>query len=184
VKRAFKSIVTVLCLGALALVVVGILVPTLLGYQRYIIVGGSMTGTIAKGSVVYERLVPVSQLKTGDIITFVPPGFSEPVTHRIIAIEKGQDGRVAYQTKGDFNSVKDPWKMNLAGPRQPRYVFHIPYIGYVLAGVAIRKVRMILIGIPALVIAMSLLWSLWRQAGDDVKNQENGGSAAGDGSEA
>ena len=176
-KRVLKGIVTLLCVGAIVIVVLIVVVPALLGLQRYVITGGSMTGTISRGSVIYSRLTPTDQLKVGDIITFYPPGHSEPVTHRIIAIDKGQDGRLAFHTKGDFNQVADPWKVNLVQPKQARYLMHIPYIGYVLAALAIRQVRMILIGLPALVIAISLIWSLWTKAGEEVERQQAGGDA-------
>jgi signal peptidase I len=177
VKRILKGIVTLLCVGALAIVVLIIVVPALLGLQRYVITGGSMTGTISRGSVIYSRLTPTTQLKVGDIITFYPPGHSAPVTHRIIAIDHGQDGRPVFHTKGDFNEVADPWKVNLVQPEQARCVWHIPYVGYALAALAIRRVRMILIGLPALIIAISLLWSLWTKAGEEVRRQEAGGDA-------
>jgi len=182
-RRLGRWIVTLLCLGALTLAVL-MFVPTLLGMQRYVITGGSMTGSIPKGSVIYSRLAPVEQLRVGDVITFRPPGYTTPVTHRIIAIDPGADGRLAFSTKGDFNEAADPWKMNLVGPRQARYVFHIPYVGYLLAGLAIRQVRMVLIGLPALLIAISLLWSLWRQAGEDVRRQEEGEAPSDAGSQA
>jgi signal peptidase I len=172
VKRAIRAASTVLIAGALAIVVLVILVPALLGLQRYVITGGSMTGTIAKGSVIYSRLTPVGQLHEGDIITFAPPGYSAPVTHRIISITKGQDGRMVFRTKGDFNKVADPWRINLMQPTQARYVFKIPYLGYFLALLSIRQVRMLLIGLPAVLIAVSLLWSLWSKAGEDVRVQE------------
>lgn len=175
-KRIVKGVVTLLCIGALAIVVLIIVVPALLGLQRYVITGGSMTGTISKGSVIYSKLTPTEQLKVGDIITFFPPGYNAPVTHRIIAIEQGQDGRSVFRTKGDFNQVADPWKVNLVQPKQARYVLHIPYIGYVLAALAIRQVRMILIGLPALIIAISLLWSLWTKAGEELQRREAGGA--------
>jgi signal peptidase len=172
VKRVFQRVVTILCVTALLFVVLAIVVPALLGLQRYVITGGSMTGTIAKGSVIYSKLTPVEQLKVGDIITFHPPGYSTPVTHRIVGIEDGPDGRAAFCTKGDFNEVADPWgAVSLHEPRQARYVFNIPLFGYVLAALTIRTVRMTLIGIPAILIALSLLWSLWRQAGDQVAQQ-------------
>jgi len=71
---------------------------------------------------------------------------------------------------------------HLVEPRQARYVFHIPAIGYFLAALAIRQVRMILIGLPALVIAVSLLWSLWKKAGDEVERRESYESAGSAGS--
>ena len=56
------------------------------------------------------------------------------VTHRIIAIEAGPDGRPAFRTKGDFNEAADPWNpVTLNEPQQARYVFQIPVLGYVLA---------------------------------------------------
>jgi signal peptidase len=163
---------TVLCIAALAIVAVVIVVPALLGMQRYVITGGSMTGTFSKGSVIYSRLTPTNQLKVGDIITFVPPGYSSSITHRIIGIEQGRDGRRVYHTKGDFNAAADPWAVNLVELRQARYVLQIPYIGYILAALAIRQVRVLLIGLPALLIAISLLWSLWTQAGDELATRE------------
>lgn len=53
-----------------------------------------------------------------------------------------------------------------------RYAFHVPYVGYLLALLSIRSVRMVLIGLPAVVIAISLLWSLWRTAGEELRAQE------------
>ena len=34
-----------------------------------------------------------------------------------------------------------------------------------------RTVRIALIGLPAVLIALSLLWSLWREAGEQVARQ-------------
>ncbi len=171
-RRVFRALVTVLYGVALAIVVVVIVVPALLGMQRYVITGGSMTGTIAKGSVIYCDRTPTDQLRVGDIITFRPPGYESTLTHRIIDIVPGQDGRSVYRTKGDFNEAADPWSVHLVEPQQARYVLHIPYVGYALAALAIREVRIVLIGLPALVIAISMLWSLWSQAGDELARRE------------
>ena len=68
--------------------------------------------------------------------------------------------------------MADPWNpVTLDGPVQARYVFHIPLFGYLLAALAMRTVRLALIGLPSVLIALSLLWSLWRQAGEDVARQ-------------
>ena len=128
-----------------------------------------MTGTIPKGAVIYSRITPVEQLGVGDIITFNPPGYSTAVTHRIVAVETGPDGRPAFRTKGDFNEAPDPWNpVTLNEPQQARYVFQVPLLGYVLAALSARTVRIALIGLPAVLIALSLLWSLWREAGVEV----------------
>ena len=168
-KPLLGKLATVLCAAALLFVVVAVVLPGLFGLQRYIITGGSMTGTIPKGAVIYSRITPAAQLKVGDIITFTPPGYGEAVTHRIIAIENGPDGRRAYRTKGDFDQVADPWNpVTLNEPRQARYVFQVPLLGYALVLLGMRVVRIALIALPAVLIALSLLWSLWRQAGEEV----------------
>jgi signal peptidase I len=169
VKSLAGKVVTGLCAAALIFVVAAIVIPGLLGLQRYVITGGSMTGTIPKGAVIYSRITPVGQLKVGDIITFNPPGASGAVTHRIVGIETGSDDRPAYRTKGDFNEAPDPWNpVTLNEPQQARYVFQVPVLGYVLAALGMRAVRIALIGLPAVLIALSLLWSLWREAGEEV----------------
>jgi signal peptidase I len=169
VKPFWGKLATAFCVAALIVVVAVLIVPGLLGLQRYVITGGSMTGTISKGAVIYSRITPVEQLRAGDIITFNPPGYSSAVTHRIVAVETGPDGAAAFRTKGDFNEAPDPWNpVKLNEPQQARYVFQVPLLGYVLAALSARTVRIALIGLPAVLIALSLLWSLWRQAGEEV----------------
>jgi signal peptidase len=171
VSGVLKRGITVFCAVALALIVLVLLLPAALGLQRYVITGGSMTGAISKGSIVYARLTPVADLRQGDIITFTPPDSSGAVTHRILSI-KEESGRRIFETKGDFNAVTDPWKITFPQPEQARYVFHIPYAGYVLALLSLRLVRMLVIGLPALLIGVSLLWSLWVSAGEEARRQE------------
>jgi len=169
VRRVARVTLTLVCLGVMLGTIATLLLPTLLGYERYVITGGSMTGSIPKGAVIYSRLTPVGDLRAGDVITFVPPGMSRPVTHRIVSIEPDDDGELVFRTKGDFNATADPWDVHLTEPAQARYAFHIPYLGYGLAALAIRQVRMLLIGVPAIVIALSLLVSLWREAGEELE---------------
>jgi signal peptidase I len=146
-----------------------VLLPALLGYQRYVITSGSMTGTYDRGSLVYDRVVPTSSLKVGDVITYAPPRGAGPaglVTHRIHAITTGPDGRRVFRTKGDFNPSVDPWTFTLQNPTQAKVAFHLPYVGFALAALADRSFRMLIIGIPALLVALSVLAGLWREAGE------------------
>ncbi len=171
-RRLAGPAITAVCLAVAALVVLLVLVPAVLGLQRYVITGGSMTGTIDKGSLVYSRLTPVGRLKVGDIVTFVPPDYASPITHRIISIGRGQNGQRIFRTKGDFNKVADPWRVTFSHPLLARCVYHVPYLGYLLAAFTFRPVRLLLIGLPAILIAGSLLWSLWRSAGEEVRRQQ------------
>ena len=112
-RRFAGPAITALCIAIAALVVLLVLAPAVLGLQRYVITGGSMTGTIDKGSLVYSRLTPVGRLKVGDIVTFVPPGYASPchAPHHQHHPGAGRAGRV-FRTKGDFNTVADPWRLS------------------------------------------------------------------------
>ena len=109
-----------------------------------------MTGTIPKGAVIYSRITPVAQLEAGDIITFNPPGSRPRSRTASSPWRPGPDGRPAFRTKGDFNETADPWNpITLNEPQQARYAFQVPLLGYVLAALGMRIVRIALIGLPA-----------------------------------
>jgi signal peptidase len=167
-KRAGKTAATALCAVCLALAGL-MLFPGLVGYDRYVITSGSMTGTYDRGSVVFDESVPVSDLRVGDVITYTPPpgaGPSGMITHRIAAIEADQLGRRVFRTKGDANAGADPWTFTLDEPTQARAAFHVPYVGYLFAALTIRPVRMAVIGLPALLLAFSALARLRREASE------------------
>jgi signal peptidase len=165
-RRAGAILASLLCAACLALAGLMIL-PGLFGYQRYVITSGSMTGTYDRGSIVFDDVVPVSDLQVGDVITYTPPPGSGPtglVTHRIAWIGSDQFGRRVLRTKGDANEAVDPWTFTLDGETQARVYFHVPYVGYALAALSIRSVRMLVVGLPALLIAVALLAGLRRDA--------------------
>ena len=144
------------------------LVPALLGYHRYVITSGSMSGTFDRGAIIYDDAVAVSELRVGDVITYTPPpdsGKTGRVTHRIVWVGRNAGGERAFQTKGDANPTADPWKFALPERPQARVAFHVPYLGYAFAALSERKVRMLVIALPALLVALSVLAGMWREAG-------------------
>jgi signal peptidase len=154
------------------------LVPAALGYHRYIILTGSMTGTYDPGSLVFDRPVPTTSLKVGDPITYAPPPGASPnhklVTHRIYKIFRGPNGRPAYITKGDANPAPDVWKFQLAQPTQDKVMFHIPYVGYIFEFLSVRQFRTALIGVPALLMALWMIFGMWRDGGAVVRRRREG----------
>lgn len=153
---------TNLVLIAATLLAVAFLAPSLMGYQRYVITGGSMTGTISKGSVVFERPVAVDDLEIGDVITYQPPstsGIDSLVTHRIVQISD-RGGQRTFRTQGDANPDIDPWSFSLVDDRQPVVKASVPYVGYAIIALADRDTRMLLIGVPAAVVAVIALFQL------------------------
>ena len=171
VARWLGAALTVLCLALAAI----LLIPAALGFQRYVIVSGSMSGTYDKGSIVFDEEVPVSELKVGDVITYEPPPgtFSQDlVTHRIVWAGTEPGGERSFRTKGDANPGADPWTFNLDGTSQARVAFSVPYIGYVLAGLSIPLVRTLAIGLPAIIVAFLILAGIWRDAGREAQRRE------------
>lgn len=179
--RTVSVVVTVLMIGACLLAGL-MVVPTLLGYQRYVIISGSMEPTLPVGSVVYDEVVPVADLEVGDIITFVPPpefDIEDPVTHRIVEVAEIGDelggahaGERMFRTKGDANPDVDPWKMVLDGEEQGRVAHHLPYVGYFYMALQVRWVQLLVIVIPALALVAYIVVTLWRVSGDAVREEQ------------
>lgn len=171
----FASIVVNVLLGLAILLALMAIVPPLLGYKRYVVDGHSMETAIPYASVTWERAVPISELKVGDVITFKPPpefNLDQLVTHRIVSIEKQPNGELAFQTKGDNNDSKDPWTMILNASTQPRVQFHVPYVGYLYIALGTPWVRFLVVVLPALAAAIWIAVVLWRDAGKEVEREK------------
>jgi signal peptidase len=155
--RFLRLLVNLFSLGTL-LLAAGFIIPSAFGLQRYVITGTSMSGTYDLGSVVFEEVVPVNDLRVGDVITYMPPpesNIDHLVTHRIVKIKNG-----AYRTKGDAVPQVDPWTFRLDTVNQPRVKYSVPYVGYVFIALQDRTVRIALIGVPAGIIALISLIQL------------------------
>jgi signal peptidase I len=164
-----------LVLGTLC--AIAVLAPALIGWERYAIVSGSMTGSYDRGSLVLSEVVPVTELKVGDVITYQPPAGDHPITHRIAWIGKDEAGARIYRTKGDANPVADPWTFRLDQPTQARARIGVPYAGFVLSALGRKDVRMAVIGLPALLIAGFSLAGLWRRLGEEAQRRSTEAAA-------
>lgn len=161
-------------------------VPALLGYERYVIVSGSMEPTLPVGCVVYDEVVPVDDIEVGDVITFVPPpefDIDDPVTHRVVQVSTAEEGSShpgerLFLTKGDNNDDVDPWRMVLDGPDQARVEHHVPYVGYFYMALQVRWVRLLLIVVPAVALVSYIVITLWRVSGDAVLEERERALAA------
>jgi signal peptidase len=111
------------------------------------VLSGSMRPTISPGDVAVTQPVSVADLRTGDVIAFVPPGSTRPVLHRITSVTNG-----VITTRGDANPVDDPWHVVY------RLVAVVPLLGW------LSNVK-----VPALVLA-ALLFGTWlvRAVGKEV----------------
>ncbi|WP_243056837.1 hypothetical protein [Nocardioides sp. SR21] len=123
-----RLLALVVVLGPVSILV---LLPIGLGLERYVMSGDSMDGGdqgIGQGTVLFERVVPVNEVRVGDVITYRPPeesGVDGMVTHRVVAV--GTDGVV---TQGDAEPLRDPWVLATDAPEVSKVVFTLPWVGY------------------------------------------------------
>jgi len=117
-----------LALGLLVLApVVLVLLPAVLGLQRYVVTDRSMDGSLGRGSVLLAREVPTADLEVGDVISFRPADGSsdERVTRRIVAIKDG-----VATTEADTTGSQAHLAVPLAESSYSRVWLGVPYIGY------------------------------------------------------
>ena len=160
VRRSLPVGAWVLVVAVVALLVL----PTVLGFSRYAIMGGSMSPTFELGSAVFSQDVPVDALRVGDVITYVPPpdtGIDTFVTHRITEIAAAEDGRPLFRTKGDANDSVDPWTFTLDDQRQDVVAFSVPHLGTALTWLSDPCTRQLVIGIPAALIGLGAVLELF-----------------------
>lgn len=167
VQRTGRGLAALLLLATVAALVVTF-APGLLGYQRYVLVGGSMEPTIHRGSIVFDDLVRVRELRAGDVITYQPPGTTKAVTHRIISAKRQKTGSPVFRTQGDANATADPRPFRLNQATQARYRFSVPYVGFAFILLGTPHARFLLLALPALLIAFTMLAKLWREGGQLV----------------
>lgn len=145
-----------------------VLVPAVLGLQRYAIETGSMAGAMDAGTLVLSRHVPVDSLRVGDVITFTPPpeaGLPGLVTHRILRIDRSPGGSPLLTTKGDANRTADPIPFTSDAPTMAKAVAAVPHAGRALQLLDSRGGRLLVFAVPALLIAAGAVARLWAEAG-------------------
>jgi signal peptidase len=129
--------VIIVFLGYLAVITFAITTGWESGVRVVSILTGSMSPTIAPGSIIVTS--KQTDYGVGDVVTYRPANpetgiaMASTLTHRIIE-EKQKEGERVFITKGDYNSTPDPYlvtKENILG----RVAFDIPFIGYVYASV-------------------------------------------------
>lgn len=171
----------VVLVAIVAPVSVLVLLPVGLGLQRYVMSGGSMDGDraggIPRGAVVFERLVPVDDLRPGDVITYRPPpsaGVDSRVTHRIVSI--GPEGIV---TQGDASPTPDPWRLRPQDTVLPRVVLTVPYVGYAYLVADHSLTWLVTIGCAALLLGLATATGRRGRVGSRAHAGRYGAHAAG-----
>lgn len=125
---AVRGLVAAAALGAMLMLAVAFF-PTLFGYGASVVESGSMDRALPIGSVAQTKMVPASEIRVGDVVSFRRAGAHATVAHRVIEI--GHDGeRVVLRTKGDASAAPDPHPI-VVRDRIARVERVIPFAGYV-----------------------------------------------------
>ena len=107
-----------------------LVVPSVIGAQRYTILGGSMEPAIPLGSLVVVQPREFDDVRGGDVITFqLESGEAAVVTHRVVGEGRTSEGERVLVTQGDANDSAD-----IEPVREPQLrgvlVYSIPLLGW------------------------------------------------------
>lgn len=130
--------------GAVSIVVVGVVALALLGYRPLVVRSASMQPALGTGDVAITDWYRARDIARDDIVTLESSG-GETITHRVRAVEE-RDGRVLVETRGDANSTSEHWDLRADAP-VARVVARVPEVGHVVAQVG--RVKLLLIGVGA-----------------------------------
>ena len=148
--HAFSFGAIVVLLVALGLVATATL-PSLFGYHSYTIEGGSMEPTLSVGDAAVTKPSSPRSLEVGDVIVRRDILSGQPVLHRIVEVVS-VDGQRAFITQGDQNKAPDAQPVILAGTGD-KVIYAVPYAGYILNFAGSWPGRLLLIGLPVLLLA-------------------------------
>jgi signal peptidase I len=117
------------------------------------VMSGSMHPTYDSGAIVVTKPTPVTTLRPGMIIVFVPPGEHAEFAHRITSVN-GSPTDPIVTTKGDANKVADPWHARLTTATVPVVVATQPWVGRLMVGLR-GPIQLVFIIVGGLLVAIS-----------------------------
>jgi len=147
--------------------------PSVLGFQGFAVLSGSMEPTIGTGDVVVVRKIAPLDARPGDIVTFRSPDDpAKIITHRV-TLMKATGDTVGFVTKGDANTGTERWAVATSGTIG-KVEYRIPKLGYVTNRIGSRLGRFAFLILPALLLAVVELRRIWRP--DPTKDEHDAGS--------
>jgi signal peptidase len=164
--RTVTALVLWLVFGLAAGTVLAAGAPVLFGYRSFTVLSGSMQPLLDVGDVVVTKPVMARDVRVGDVITFPDEEREELVTHRVRSIHLVGE-RASIETRGDANDASERWSVASDGS-VGRVAYHLPLVGYALVWTHGRWARILLIVIPALLLAAIELRRIWRPREPEV----------------
>jgi signal peptidase len=143
--------------------------PSILGYQMYIVAGGSMSPTFDAGSLAILESVEPQDIEVGDVITYKAPNEKLATTHRVMKVHN-EEGQISFTTRGDANDVDDANPVP-AGHVVGRVIYTVPYLGLLMDFSQTKKGLLILVIIPGTLLIISELRNLIKHAEQSDKKK-------------
>lgn len=147
--------------------------PSVLGVTPMVVLSGSMSGDapdhIEAGDLIFVTPAVASELKVGDIITFMQG--KTVVTHRIVELLPEKDGKLQFRTKGDANNTEDTEPVSeddLVGIYRGR----IPFVGDLAIFMQTPLGMILFIGVPLLAFLGYDIIRRQKHAAKDQKKTE------------
>ncbi len=154
VLRLFSltQIVAGVILLALIVLLLAATGPSLLGFESFVVLSGSMEPAIHVGDVAVVQPARATDLKVGDIVTYRTPQQPDVVvTHRVVGISTDDQGKLQFQTRGDANNVPDQVAVD-QGAVLGRVAYAIPRAGYLVNFSKSNEGKLLLIAVPGLLL--------------------------------
>jgi signal peptidase I len=133
-------------------------------YDLYIVRSGSMEPAINVGDMVLAGPVGTGGIKPGVIISY--ESGKNLITHRVLSI----DGNTLI-TKGDANKKPDSIPVRLSQV-QSRYIFRIPYVGYVAGFLRTRPGWLLSVVLPSIVLVGFIVKDIIKEASRNEKSEK------------
>jgi len=115
---------------------------------------GSMRPDYGPGWAVVSRAIPVSSIRPGMIVIFVPPGHSVPFAHRVASVA-GSPEHPVLTTKGDANPGPDPWHARIDARSIQEVVFAVPVLGSAMTALHGEGMRIVAVIAFGLIVALT-----------------------------
>lgn len=151
---------------AIAVALVTIVIPKLMGAAPYTVLTGSMRPAMAPGELAIVDPVEVADIRIGDVITYQPaPGEPQVVTHRVVGINAASGGERTFLTQGDANTTPDAEPVIEAQIRG-KVAYSVPLMGHVNSAINSQtRSNALVLGAGALI-----LYGVW-QIGSGVRSK-------------
>lgn len=145
------------------------------GYRIYTVASGSMIPTYDIGDTLLIKETGASGIKKGDAVTYIGNSGGVDgmiITHQVVDIQKDENGKVVFHTKGIANNIEDPlvYEEQVLGKVVHRF-FLLSYLGKITTS---KYLMLIFITLPiAILITIEIIKIVYKKDEDDESEEES-----------